>query len=286
MRARTREERCAMQDETAAFADYARRMVTRIPSSRPIKYETNQFKGNRGLRVVFRKLGQSEKEHWLNHFAVAITSPLFPPYNKPPYSNNCHTEMVMDLCPGCTVRIGTMYKYCEVDENGKEVWLPGKLFVSEISRGELAKYETFQLPATREMETRLLCFALRNLGCPFNENTYKLRAIMPCPPGVGYYDPVAADVRQEEVAPHEPVFCTQLTVLLMQAAAYENLRQQHAAQAHVAESDIQRGWPHLISETHATSHTPNSLYIALVGAPGVHTACMRPDMSLNRDGKL
>ena len=205
-----------MDAEQQAFAQYAVRGMGRIPLSQPRRYETRQFAGNRGLRLIFRKLGQNENEHWLNHFAVAITSPLMPPYNRPPYSNNCHTEVVMDIARGCTVRLGTMYKFAEKDENGETIWKPGKLFVSEISQGELAKYETILLPSTRDMETRMLCFALRNLETPFNETAYKMRALMPRTPGMGYYDPDMQDVRREHVPIPGGLFCTQLTVLLIQ----------------------------------------------------------------------
>ena len=269
-------------NDLAAMEDYVRRTLHRVPTSRTRQYITKQFKGNRGLRVVFRKLGQSEKEHWLNHFAVAITSPILPPYNRPPFSNNCHTEVVMDICPGCTVRIGTMYKYCEVAEDGTEVWKPGKLFVSEISHGELAKYETLLLPASRQMETRMLCYALRNLDLPFNETAYKLRAIMPCPPGVGYYEPPSEEA---EAPPHQPVFCTQLSVLLLQAAAYQHMLEQQSTYLKSRTAPAP-DWKSLVGSTHATSHTPNSLYRVLVGTPGVTRACLRPDMSLTRDGKL
>lgn len=120
--------------EQRAFDEYAVREMRKIPLSRPVKYETRKFDGNRGLRVIFRKLGQNEKEHWLNHFAVAITTSFLPPYNKPPWSNNCHTEVVMDIAKGITVRLGTMYKFAETNEKGETVWKPGKLFVSEISQ--------------------------------------------------------------------------------------------------------------------------------------------------------
>jgi len=136
-------------DEQLAFSEYARREMCKVPLSKPVRYETKQFSGNRGLRVIFRKLGQSEKEHWLNHFAVAITSPILPPYNKPPWCNNCHTEVVMDIACGCTVRIGTMFKFAETNANGETVWLPGKLFISEISQVTQYKEPTQEVTRPR-----------------------------------------------------------------------------------------------------------------------------------------
>ena len=268
-----------MDEEQQAFAEYARRAMSKIPLSRPVRYETRQFAGNRGMRLIFRKLGQEEKEHWLNHFAVAITSPIMPPYNRPPWSNNCHTEVVMDIAPGCTVRLGTMYKFAEKDEKGETIWKPGKLFVSEISQGELQKYETILLPSTRDMETRMLCFALRNLETPFNETAYKMRAIMPRTPGMGYYDPETQDVRKPVVPIQDGLFCTQLTVILLQAAAHEHVRQRKEAQRYVQEKNMVRGWPEVILDTHATSCVPNNLYYMIRTTPGVKFTTSRPDIS-------
>ena len=278
----------AMQpdEELAAMNEYAIRGMQSIPLSRGHRYVTKQFSGNRGMRVIFRKLGQNEDEHWLNHFAALITAYLLPPYNKPPYSNNCHTELVMDIAPGCTVRIGTMFKFAEKNEAGETVWKPGKAFVSEISEGELAKYETLLMPSTREMETRMLCFALRNLGAPFHETAYKMRALFPITPGVSAYDPVANDVRNKEYAIPK-MWCTNHTVLCLQAAAYEKLRCLRAGQMMVPSDSVwNTGWESTIMDQNATGHTPNKLYYLLKSLSDVRVAGSRPDQRFRNVGTL
>ena len=276
----------ARDDELLAMNEYAIRGMQNVGLSRYVRYDTTQFRNNRGLRVIFRKLGQDEKEHWLNHFAAALTSSLVPPYNKPPWCNNCHSEIIMDIADGVTVRIGTMYKFAEKNEAGETVWKPGKAFISQISEGELAKYETFSLPASRAMETRLLCFALRNMGAPFNEFSYKLRAVMPVTPGVAAYDPVANDVRTEK-GEEVPYFCTQYCMLLLQAAAYEKLRMLKEAQCRVMTTSIHHtGWSATVLSVNATSQTPNSMYRLLKEADDVRSAASRPDQRLSSVGTM
>ena len=71
--------RCAERDDDLlSMNEYAVRGMQAVSLSRHFRYETTQFAGNRGLRVIFRKLGQDEKEHWLNHFAAALTASLVP----------------------------------------------------------------------------------------------------------------------------------------------------------------------------------------------------------------
>jgi len=155
-----------------------------------------------------------------------------------------------------------------------------------LYQGELAKYEAIQLPATRDMETRMLCFAIRNLETPFNEFAYKMRALMPRTPGLGYYDPDTQDVRKPFVPIKDGLFCTQLTVVLLQAAAHEHIRQKKMAQRYVEDKQSQRNWVDVISETHATSCVPNNLYYLIRTAPGVMYTTGRPDVSFADVGRM
>ena len=87
-----------------AMNEYAERESVRLLG---VRWHRKNWEGNRGLRVLFRKLGQDDKEHWLNNAAAVITSS---PWESPPFSNNVHTEGVLDVAPGRTFRIGTMYQ--------------------------------------------------------------------------------------------------------------------------------------------------------------------------------
>ena len=104
------------------------------------------------------------------------------------------------------------------EKTGEKEWTPGSAFVAHIEEGELQKYETFQLPSTREMELRAFCFAMRNMDAPFHVTAYHVKAIAPWTPGVGQYDPKQNDVRLTGPV-GVPYYCTQYTVLLLQAAA-------------------------------------------------------------------
>lgn len=257
--------------------------LTNSLTGAPVRFDT--VNSHRGLRVVFRKLGQNEKEHWVNFAACALTSSMG---DEPPFGNNCHCEVVMDVAAECTVRIGTMYKYpVRNEETGETEWKPGSLFVSQISSGELSRYETLQLTnTTRAMETRLLCFALLNLNAPFDVFGYRTRAVWPRAVGaVAHYDPVANDVKLQHV--EGAVFlCPQLVVLLMQAAAYESTRgarARHSSFVPVGERDAT--WVDGVEAMDAGAYTPNSLYRALVGMEGV-VHVTRPDMTLSRNGRI
>ena len=127
-------------EEQVAMNNYAIKAFSALPMAggRRVRYNPCDFEGRRGVRVIFRKLVDGENEHWLNELACWLTSPIMPPYNKAPFNNNCHSEIVMDIAPGCTVRIGTMYKQGveKLDEDGQPVigdngkpvidWKPGQ----------------------------------------------------------------------------------------------------------------------------------------------------------------
>ncbi len=72
----------------------------------------------------------------------------------------------------------------------------------------------------------------------------------------------------------------------LQAAAHEHVRQRKMAQRYVVEKDMQRGWPEVFLDTHATSCVPNNLYILVRSIPGVQFTASRPDISLADVGKL
>lgn len=241
------------------------------------RFDHTNFKDWQPLRVVFRKLGQEENEHWVNTAAVVITSN---PWDFPPFSNNCHAEVVVDVCKGCTVRIGTMFQYSEMDpETQEKVWKPGSVFVSQIDEGELKRYETWCLPCTRAMEARLLCFALKNLKAPFHVSAYRLKAVAPWTHGVGRYDPEKNHVRNTEpVGDH--YFCTQFVVLCLQAAAHEWHRTQREG------LDAPEGWVCYVPRMWATQHTPNSLYKELRARFSDAYLAWRPDLTLARHGNI
>ena len=285
-------------DEQHAMNEYAVREMAkvRMHTGKRVRYETRQFPQNEGIRVIFRKLVPGKNEHWLNEAACFITSPIMPPYNKPPYNDNCHSEIIMDIAPGCTVRIGTMYKQGEeqIDAEGNRVtvWKPGSLFIREVTKEDEAEFKElkhyappFVLRTSREAETRLLCFALRNLGAPFDERAYKMRALLPVTPGVGYYDPAINDVRSDS-PPNQAYYCTQLCVLLIQAAAYEHQRVRQSSQSIVKEASMEWEWPQAMCQHRATTYTPNNLYIMLSTLPDVKRSAVRPDQLLSRIGRM
>lgn len=234
--------------EVQKMAEYVSR---KLPEVTGYRWNPGFFEGDAGMRVIFRKLDGGEKEHWLNTAAVMITSN---PWDYPPYSNNCHAELAIDVDRGRTVRIGTMYQYStQNEETGEKEWHPGSVFVAPIDEGEMKKYESWKLVgATRVSQLRAVCFALRNYGAPFHVSAYRLRAVAPRTHGVGYYDPVQNDVSKTDPV-GEWYFCTQFVVLCVQAAAYELLRGGHA------ENTEQKSWMS-IKGSHATEFTPNSLY--------------------------
>lgn len=130
------------------------------------------------------------------------------------------------------------------------------MFIKQISEGDLEKYEAFALPATRDMELRMLCFALMNLGAPFNEYGYNTRAFWYKGLGsVGSYDPEANHVRHGKPLEKVSFFCPQLCVLLLQAAAHESVRA--LGRPHYGD-----GWVPRVQAMDAATPTPNSLYRA------------------------
>jgi hypothetical protein len=295
--------RASSDDELRAMQEFAVRESIKMgfvnsETGRPVRFDTSC--SHRGLRVVFRKLGQSEKEHPLNHISCYLTRSIG---DRPPYGNNCHVECVMDVAEGCTVRIGTMYKFAEKNAEGETEWKPGALFVSQISEGELAKYETFQFPnVTRAMETRLFCFAVLNLGARFDEFGYQTRAVWPraiggiaaydpkarglaparalAQRGAAFFDPKTAQAHDVRLhSDHEkPVFyCPQLVVICLQAAACESERTRGPAGP--------ESWITEVLRWDAAAHTPNSLYKAVRDLPDVVTV-VRPDLTLSRVGRI
>lgn len=293
--------------EQIAMNNYAIKTFFSVPMSggRRVRYNPCHFEGRKGVRIIFRKLATGENEHWLNEFACWVTSPIMPPFNKPPYNNNCHSEIVMDIAEGCTVRIGTMYKQGEEtvdaegntvrDDKGKPVisWKPGKLFIHEVTKEENVKYQQFKhyappfiLPTSREAETRMLCFALRNLGAPFDVMAYKMRAVLPITPGVHFYDPVENHVNAEK-PPNREYFCAQLTHLCGQAAAFETNRVRNAPTYVGQGSKITRKtWADAMFDYSATTATPNGFFITLSTMPDVKSDSSRPDQHFSKIGRM
>ena len=142
----------------------------------------------------------------------------------------------------------------------------------------------FVLPTSREAETRMLCFALRNLGAPFNEFAYKLKSILPLTPGVQFYSEAENHVHAAEL-PKQTYFCSQLCILLMQAAAHEHLRMQKCSQS-IVHDETKDSWAHIVVSYHATRYTPNSTFIMLSAMPDVKWDYSRPDQNFSSIGKL
>lgn len=227
---------------------------------RGFRWQEEDFKGNWGITVLFRQLGQ-EKEHWLNHVAVALTSW---PWEKAPFGNNCHCEIIMEPEKGRLVRLATMKKYrLKDDRSGKDEWLPGKVFVSDFNEVAFKDYMGFHLPSTRAMQLRLWCFFMKNLEAEFNNPGYYIKALSPWSVGAAHYRPEDHDVSDPEPPKQKfTYFCSQLIVIALQAAAYELVRVNPGL---ADQPDARKYWATAVLKVRATDTDPNWLFKFLHG---------------------
>lgn len=187
-----------------------------------------------GLHVAFRKLPAGDRG--VNWIACRRTARLG---DAPPFGNNCHCEVIVYLSSGVSARIGIVCRYLD---DGK--WRDGTLFVRP--RGRMHGYEFVPLPCSRNMELRLLCFALRERGAAFSRLGYYTRALAWRGFGIARsYAPNAKGARYT---------CPQLATLLLQAAARE-----WAGTARDADL-CQQSWMVFVPLLDASAQTPNSLY--------------------------
>ena len=186
------------------------------------------------LRVAFKKLARNDT--LANRIACWCTAD---PGDAPPFGNNSHCEVLLDVAAGCTLRIGTMRQYWR---DGR--WHRGSLFVLRTEEDNMRGYELLHLPASPEAARKLLRFATRNVGAPFSLLGYYTRALMPR--GLG----LARAWR--EGLEGESFTCTQLVVLLLQAASS-------------VDTDFHPGsWIQCVRAADASAATPNDMYKSLI----------------------
>lgn len=216
-----------------------------------------------GLSVMFRKLGQpGDTVHKNNHIAVWLTSW---PWEKAPFGNNCHCEVIMDLCRGCVLRLGTMYmRETEDQQTKKKVLIPGSSFIIPIN--DYRNYDAQRFDADRSAQLHALRVAIQNLGMPFNVTGYRMRAFMPYAIGTPAYCPEthsqALSVQGGCPPPIGTAHCTQLSVILLQAAG-------HSMAARGCVPYTSNHWVHTIRSMHAPSAVPNSVFRQVHGLSGV-----------------
>ena len=205
-----------------------------------------------GLSVMFRKLGEpGDTVHAKNHYATALTSW---PWEKPPFSNNAHCEVLLELRQGCVVRLGTVYQREMTDPvTKKKSYIPGKLFIIPIN--DYSHYDAIRFECNRAAQLHVLRTAIMNHGAPFNVRGYYMKALFPWAVGVGSYDPEAHshDNFQPGCPPLGETHCTQLVVILLQAAAHSMLAQGSF-------TFPREHWASKIMCDHAPSCTPNYMF--------------------------
>lgn len=207
--------------------------------------------GEIGLSVMFRKLGEpGDTVHAKNHYATALTSW---PWEKPPYSNNAHCEVLVEVQRGCVLRLGTVYQREMTDPaTKKKYYVPGKVFIIPIA--DYSHYDGIRFEANRQAQLHVLRVAIMNHGAPFNVRGYYMKALSPWAVGVGAYDPEAHmhDNFEPGTPPVGETHCTQLVVILLQAAAYSMYQQGFAFP--------KEHWVSKINADHAPSCTPNYVF--------------------------
>jgi hypothetical protein len=140
----------------------------------------------------------------------------------------------------------------------KKTYVPGKLFVIPIS--DYQHYDAIRFESNRSAQLHVLKCAIMNHGAPFNVKGYYMKAVSPWAVGVGTYDPDAHSLDNYETGtqPLGTTHCTQLTVILLQAAAHSMLNQGF--------SFPNTHWAPMVMSKHAPSEHPNSVFKAFYTA--------------------
>lgn len=231
-----------------------------------------RYTGNvTGLSVMFRKLGDpGDTVHAKNHYATALTSW---PWEKPPFSNNAHCEALVEVRKGFVVRLGTVYQREMTDPvTKKKTYIPGKVFIIPIE--DFSHYDGIRFECTRESQLHVLRVAIMNHSAPFNVRGYYMKALSPWAVGVGGYDPDAHHFDNFEAGqpPVRETHCTQLVVILLQAAAHS----LHSRGIMLPKSH----WTYKVMADHAPSSTPNYVFKRFYNNP-----CCKYQPSIRSNGQ-
>jgi hypothetical protein len=221
-------------------------------------FDASHSGGEIGLSVMFRKLGEpGDIVHINNHIAVWLTSY---PWERAPFGNNCHCEVILEIAPRFVVRLGTMYlrEMDDPETPGKKLYTPGSSFVHRIDNYE--HYDRILFHSDRAAHLRALRVAIQNLGMPFNVPGYKLLAFSPHTVGTPAYCPVAHASLRQTSPPIGSAHCTQLVILLLQAARH-SLEQSGI----VYDADH---WTHCAHSMYAQNAHPNKVFRNMYGALG------------------